>query len=112
MRKEICRRWRRNKRSLINDKSEIFGSCKCKTKLHRFLRGNEAETDDVHCTENCRGPDTEIRIPSIPTSNIDALALSLGVPIISEPMNLCLVIDAEVSWRNEMGFIPVVLEVV
>ena len=110
--KEICRRWRRKKRSLINDKSDIFGSSKCKTKFHRFLRGNEADTDDVHSTENCRGPDTEISIPSIPTPNIDALALSLGVPISSEPTNLYLAIEAEVRWRNEMGSIPMVLEVV
>jgi hypothetical protein len=68
--------------------------------------------DDVHGTENCRGPDTEISTPSIPTPNIDALALSLGVPISSEPTNLDLAIEAEVRWRNEMGSIPMVLEVV
>ena len=61
--------------------------------------------------DNCRGPDTEISIPSIPTPNIDALALSHGVPISSEPTNLYLAIEAEVRWRNEMGSIPMVLEV-
>ena len=81
-------------------------------KFHRFLCGNEADTADVPITENLCGPDTEISIPSIPTSNIDALALSLGAPISSEPVNLYLAIEAEVRWCNEMGSIPMVLEVV
>ena len=37
-RKAICSLWRSNKSKIINNKSEIFGSCKCETRFHKFTK--------------------------------------------------------------------------
>ena len=37
-RKEICHRFRENKSKIINDNSDVFSSCKCRTKFHKFDR--------------------------------------------------------------------------
>ena len=50
-RKEIAKRWRTDKKSLINDRSEMFGSCKCKTRFHRFILDDNAGTDDEFNSE-------------------------------------------------------------
>ena len=44
----------------MNDRSEIFGSCKCKTKFHRFKRKNAQDTED-----GCKNPEkfTEPTVP-------------------------------------------------
>lgn len=50
-RKEIAKKWRTDKKSLINDRSEIFGSCKCRTRFHRFTFGKYAGTDEEFNSE-------------------------------------------------------------
>ena len=44
----------------MNDRSEIFGSCKCKTRFHRFKRKNARDTED-----GCKSPE-KVTEPTIP----------------------------------------------
>ncbi len=37
----------------MNAKSEIYGSCTCKTRFHRLQRRDSNGTDDGHDPENC-----------------------------------------------------------
>jgi len=68
-RKEICKRWRECKGLLMNKKSEIYGSCTCKTRFHRLQRRNSNGTDDGHVPENCHDdfPPTEDTSPDYST---------------------------------------------
>ena len=45
-RKEINKRMRADKNTIMNDKSEIFGLCKCKMRFHKFCRREERDTED------------------------------------------------------------------
>ena len=51
-------------------------------------------------------PPLEVAPPLQPTLNPTTLAVTLGVSIHSEPTNLHLAIQEEVSWRNELGSAP------
>jgi len=44
-RREIWKRWREDRDKLINDKTEMYGPCQCRTRFHRFTR-TTASTDD------------------------------------------------------------------
>ena len=44
-RKAINTAWRRKRNSIMNDCSDIFGCCKCKTIFHRFKRKNARDTE-------------------------------------------------------------------
>eukprot|EP00956_Cyclotella_meneghiniana_P019390 scaffold33193_cov70-Cyclotella_meneghiniana.AAC.7 len=50
-RKEICHRLQENKQSIINDNSDIFSSCKCRAKFHKFGRNLHIETLRTRITQ-------------------------------------------------------------
>ena len=45
---------------MTNNRSEIFGSCKCKTRFHRFKRKNTQDTED-----GCKSPE-KVTEPTVP----------------------------------------------
>ena len=55
----IVKHWWKDKKSLINSNTEIFGGCRHKTKFHRYNNRNQASTDESKEDEIVE-PDTNL----------------------------------------------------
>ena len=94
-RKAICSLWRSNKSKIINNKSEIFGSCKCKTRFHKFTKVQPTSgTEEAFIAEksqfdkensspqdhpNCREDNFEHKKPAPPDSMIKIQNFDIGM---------------------------------
>ena len=50
-RKEILSRFRTDRSKVINDNSDIYSSCKCGAKFHKFIRPKNEDTDEALAAE-------------------------------------------------------------
>ena len=80
-RKEILHRKREDKNKIINDNSDIFSSCKCKCRFHKFGRYLHVET------LRTRLPQKKSTLLELPSQNeTDSASICLHRNIANPPM--------------------------
>ena len=94
-RKEILKRMRTNKQTLINDNSDIYSSCKCEGRFHKFTRKLEIETlrtrlsqKKVSSTRTSKQKRKRFSFNSITSSPTICSPCNEEAPITPEPASL------------------------
>ena len=55
-RKKILSQFRTNRSKIMNDNSNIYSSCKCGAKFHKFIRPDTENTDEALAAEKSHNP--------------------------------------------------------